>query len=164
VAALYINTAMIFLDMRNIKTALRYLHRALTINSTVLGPGHMSTATTYHATAVALSMMRAAPLALKNEQKCYEILKELYGPQDPRVKESGEWLQHFTQRVAQAKVDQSKVAVAEEEAISSQTLKPVVFAQGGVREAQKTVSNGPVPTVKNPPRPKRGKASAVKGE
>ena len=56
----------------------------------------MSTAATYHATAVALSMMRATPLALKNEQRCYEIVKELYGESDPRTLDSAHWLQRFS--------------------------------------------------------------------
>jgi hypothetical protein len=46
-----------------------------------------------YATAVALLKMQATPLALKNEQRCYEILKDLYGEEDTRTQDSASWLQ-----------------------------------------------------------------------
>mmetsp|Transcript_922 Transcript_922/g.1478 ORF Transcript_922/g.1478 Transcript_922/m.1478 type:complete len:1243 (+) Transcript_922:286-4014(+) len=161
VAALYINTAMIYLDLNEIKTALRYLHRALTINESVLGSQHASTATTYHATAVALSMMKAAPLALKNQQRCHEILRDLYGDKDHRVIDSVQWLTHFTARSKIAQ--QSKAQIEEDISVSSHTLKPVVFAQGGVREAEKNITNGDVPSSPPPPMIGRGKLGAISG-
>lgn len=78
------------------RTALRYLHAALRINETMLGPDHVSTATAYHATAVALSMMRAAPLAAKNEQRCHDILQKAFGDQHPKVQESHHWILQFS--------------------------------------------------------------------
>ncbi len=52
-----------------------------------------------YATAVALLKMQATPLALKNEsglkneQRCYEILKDLYDEEDTRTQDSASWLQ-----------------------------------------------------------------------
>jgi len=68
VAALYINAAMVYLDLGRLKPALRYLHASLTISESVLGEGHLQSAQCLHATAVALSMMAAPSLAVKNEQ------------------------------------------------------------------------------------------------
>lgn len=139
VAALYINTAMIHLDLQHVRTALRYLHAALTINETVLGPEHVSTATSYHATAVALSMMRAAPLAAKNEQRCHDILKGLLGEEDPRVQESHHWILQFSARAKLQAQQNKQLPVTDEAEIGKGTLKPVVFAVGGAREAEKTM-------------------------
>jgi len=100
-AALYVNAGMIHLQLNQSKTALRYLHKALTINQAVLEPKHSQTASTYHYTALALVRMGARSAALKNAQTSYDMLLELYGENDPRVQESGQWLNVFKSKLAQ---------------------------------------------------------------
>ena len=60
--------------------------------------GHLSTATCFHATAVALDLMSASSLAVKNEQRCCDILKAHLPATDPRVVESAGWARTFASR------------------------------------------------------------------
>uniref|UniRef100_A0A6T7ST89 Clu domain-containing protein n=1 Tax=Hanusia phi TaxID=3032 RepID=A0A6T7ST89_9CRYP len=131
VAGMYINTAMIHLDLNHVKTALRYLHKALKINETMLGEQHLATANSFHATAVALVRMQAFPLAVKNENKNYEILKAYYGESDPRVVESARLVVEYT---AKAKLQAQNKATAEDSnRIAAERLRAVIFSQGGVQ-------------------------------
>ena len=71
--------ATILQDLSLFKEALRVLHKALVINERQLGPAAVPTALCYHHTAMALSLMGAFPLAVRNEQRCYDILKSSLG-------------------------------------------------------------------------------------
>mmetsp|Transcript_30626 Transcript_30626/g.98579 ORF Transcript_30626/g.98579 Transcript_30626/m.98579 type:complete len:412 (+) Transcript_30626:2314-3549(+) len=146
VAGIYINTAMIHLDLNHVKTALRYLHKALKINETMLGEQHLATANSFHATAVALVRMQAFPLAVKNENKNYEILKAYYGESDPRVMESARLVVEYT---AKAKLQaQNKAGAEDANGNAAEKLRAVVFSQGGV-QADKDASKdgGDAPAV-----------------
>lgn len=155
--ALYLNIAMCHTDVGEVRTALRYLHAALTIFRRVLGEGHPSTARAYHQTALVLSLMRALPLAVKNEQSCLDILSSLHPAGDARVEESRQWLQHFTVlmsedkagRVVAASADrlpsapEGTAARAEMSARASKALQPLVFSSGGeVRDGRELETEG----------------------
>ena len=56
------------------KLALRYLHEALKINKKLLGADHIQTAASYHAIAIALSLMEAFSLSVQHEQTTLRIL------------------------------------------------------------------------------------------
>ncbi|XP_022636339.1 protein TSS-like isoform X1 [Vigna radiata var. radiata] len=62
--ATYINVAMMEEGLGNAHVALRYLHKALKCNQRLLGADHIQTAASYHAIAIALSLMEAYPLSV----------------------------------------------------------------------------------------------------
>ena len=59
----------------NVCVALRYLHKALKCNQSLLGSDHIQTTASYHAIAVALSLMKAYPLSVQPEQTTLQILR-----------------------------------------------------------------------------------------
>jgi protein TIF31 len=69
----------------NVHVALRYLHKALKCNQRLLGPDHIQTAASYHAIAIALSLMEAYSLSVQHEQTTLQILRAKLGPDDLRT-------------------------------------------------------------------------------
>ena len=63
VAATFINVAMMYQDIGNMNTALRYLQEALKKNERLLGEEHIQTAVCYHALAIAFNCMGAFKLS-----------------------------------------------------------------------------------------------------
>ena len=109
--------------MGNVNLALRYLHEALKCNKRLLGPDHiqvsfdlsvpfaclfvcmsflvidfgglLQTAASYHAIAIALSLMEAYSLSVQHEQTTLKILQAKLGAEDLRTQVSGNVLQNF---------------------------------------------------------------------
>ena len=65
------------------------------MNEKVLGPDHIQMATTYHAMAVAMSIIGLYSLSVKHETKTLEILRTKLGDSDQRSQESLVWLNYF---------------------------------------------------------------------
>lgn len=114
-AATYINVAMMEEGLGNIHVALRYLQEALKCNQRLLGADHIQvsfcnssfreasffsplrnivdlclglcpqTAASYHAIAIALSLMEAYSLSVQHEQTTLQILKAKLGTEDLRT-------------------------------------------------------------------------------
>lgn len=112
-AATYINVAMMEEGMGNVHVALRYLHEALKCNQRLLGEEHIQvspelqhniflpnripifiperdynivqTAASFHAIAIALSLMEAYSLSVQHEQTTLKILQNKLGPDDLRT-------------------------------------------------------------------------------
>ena len=75
VAATFINVAMMYQDIGNMNTALRYLQEALKKNERLLGEEHIQTAVCYHALAIAFNCMGAFKLS---HQVCALVKFNLY--------------------------------------------------------------------------------------
>ncbi|KAF2283066.1 hypothetical protein GH714_043725 [Hevea brasiliensis] len=84
-AATYINVAMMEEGMGNVHVAPRFLHEALKCNQRLLGADHIQTAASYHAIAIALSLMEAYSLSVQPEQTTLKILQAKHGPEDLRT-------------------------------------------------------------------------------
>ncbi|KNA19580.1 hypothetical protein SOVF_059800 [Spinacia oleracea] len=78
----YINVAMMEEGMGNVNFALRYLHEALKCNKRLLEADHIQTAVSYHAIAIALSLMEAYSLSVQHEQTTLKILEAKLGLED----------------------------------------------------------------------------------
>jgi len=87
--------AMMEEGMGNVHVALRYLHEALKCNKRLLGADHIQTAASYHAIAIALSMMDAYSLSVQHEQTTLQILQEKLGEDDLRTQDAAAWLEYF---------------------------------------------------------------------
>ncbi|KAK4476338.1 hypothetical protein RD792_015487 [Penstemon davidsonii] len=121
-AATYINVAMMEEGLGNVHVALRYLHKALKCNQKLLGPDHIQyanlsnffqTAASYHAIAIALSLMEAYPLSVQHEQTTLQILRAKLGPDDLRTQDAAAWLEYFESK-----------AFEQQEAARNGTRKP----------------------------------------
>jgi protein TIF31 len=97
----------------NIHIALRYLHEALKCNQRLLGADHIQTAASYHAIAIALSLMEAYSLSVQHEQTTLQILQAKLGPDDLRTQDAAAWLEYFDSK-----------AVEQQEAARNGTPKP----------------------------------------
>eukprot|EP00899_Mesostigma_viride_P009013 jgi/Mesvir1/18112/Mv09409-RA.1 len=99
-AAMFINLAMMEEGMgdAHVPLALRYLHEALKCNIRLLGDDHVQTASSYHAIAIALSLLGAYSLSATHERKTLAILTANLGPADPRTQDAAVWLDHFEAR------------------------------------------------------------------
>ena len=75
VAATFINVAMMYQDIGNMNTALRYLQEALKKNERLLGEEHIQNAVCYHALAIAFNCMGAFKLS---HQVCALVKFNLY--------------------------------------------------------------------------------------
>ncbi|GJW74526.1 tetratricopeptide repeat-like superfamily protein [Tanacetum coccineum] len=71
--------------LENVHVALRYHHEALKCNKRLLGADHIQTAASYHAIAIALSLMEAYSLSVQHEQTTLQILQAKLGPEDLRT-------------------------------------------------------------------------------
>ncbi|KAL1165381.1 hypothetical protein V6Z11_A06G126100 [Gossypium hirsutum] len=99
--------------MGNVHVALRYLHEALKCNQRLLGADHIQTAASYHAIAIALSLMEAYSLSVQHEQTTLKILQAKLGPDDLRTQDAAAWLEYFESK-----------ALEQQEAARTGTPKP----------------------------------------
>nr|GMC61100.1 protein TSS isoform X1 [Ipomoea batatas] len=101
----------------NVHVALRYLHEALKCNQRLLGADHIQTAASYHAIAIALSLMEAYSLSVQHEQTTLQILQAKLGPDDLRtqnfLQDAAAWLEYFESK-----------ALEQQEAARNGTPKP----------------------------------------
>ncbi|EFC43515.1 hypothetical protein NAEGRDRAFT_80039 [Naegleria gruberi] len=97
-AHIMLNIAMMYQDMGDMQRSLKYLHECLRIYNATLGENSDQSATTLHAIAMTYNFLRQYKNAVTFERKNYLILKEKYGENDPKVKESEQWFEHFTGR------------------------------------------------------------------
>ncbi|CBI36583.3 unnamed protein product, partial [Vitis vinifera] len=97
----------------NVHVALRYLHEALKCNQRLLGADHIQTAASYHAIAIALSLMEAYSLSVQHEQTTLQILQAKLGPDDLRTQDAAAWLEYFESK-----------ALEQQEAARNGTPKP----------------------------------------
>uniref|UniRef100_A0A9I9CY66 Clu domain-containing protein n=1 Tax=Cucumis melo TaxID=3656 RepID=A0A9I9CY66_CUCME len=116
-AATYINVAMMEEGLGNVHVALRYLHEALKCNQRLLGADHIQanlyTAASYHAIAIALSLMEAYSLSVQHEQTTLQILQAKLGSEDLRTQDAAAWLEYFESK-----------ALEQQEAARNGTPKP----------------------------------------
>ncbi|MNE72045.1 hypothetical protein D3C80_1679560 [compost metagenome] len=82
-------------ELGDVQTSVQHLKEALRINEATIGE-HFQTAASYHALAVSYNIMNKFREALDCEKKSYNILMALFGKEDPRTKESSNWIGHFT--------------------------------------------------------------------
>ncbi|XP_042414071.1 clustered mitochondria protein-like [Zingiber officinale] len=108
VAATFINVAMMYQDIGNMKSALRYLQEALKKNERLLGPDHIQTAVCYHALAIAFNCMGAYKLSIQHESKTHDILVKQLGEEDPRTRDSENWIKTFKLREQQVNAQKQK--------------------------------------------------------
>ncbi|CAH2080624.1 unnamed protein product [Thlaspi arvense] len=110
VAATFINVAMMYQDIGKMEIALRYLQEALKKNERLLGEEHIQTAVCYHALAIAFNCMGAFKLSHQacNEKKTYDILVKQLGEEDPRTRDSQNWLKTFKMRELQVNAQKQK--------------------------------------------------------
>lgn len=73
----------------------------------------MQTAASYHAIAIALSLMEAYSLSVQHEQTTLQILQAKLGPDDLRTQDAAAWLEYFDSK-----------AVEQQEAARNGTPKP----------------------------------------
>nr|GEZ93964.1 hypothetical protein [Tanacetum cinerariifolium] len=99
--------------MGNVHVALRYLHEALKCNQRLLGVDHIQTAASYHAIAIALSLMEAYSLSVQHEQTTLQILQAKLGAEDLRTQDAAAWLEYFESK-----------ALEQQEAARNGTPKP----------------------------------------
>ncbi|KAK4411504.1 protein TSS [Sesamum angolense] len=71
------------------------------------------TAASYHAIAIALSLMEAYPLSVQHEQTTLQILRAKLGPDDLRTQDAAAWLEYFESK-----------AIEQQEAARNGTRKP----------------------------------------
>lgn len=133
------NIAIMYQDLGYHVRSLKYLKEALRINETLLGPDHSQTAASLHALAVTLSMMGQYKESLMNERRAYKILSSLFGDEDPRVKESSSWLQHFTARAVEAQKELRKVQEEETRKFLAQTPPVLAKALKGLNLTNPTI-------------------------
>lgn len=88
-------------------------NKALKCNQKLLGADHIQTAASYHAIAIALSLMEAYPLSVQHEQTTLQILQAKLGPDDLRIQDTAAWLEYFESKV-----------VEQQEAARNGTRKP----------------------------------------
>lgn len=159
-AATYVNIAMMKEGLGNSGAALRYLHAALKCNTALLGSEHVQTAASYHAMAIALSLMEPPlySLSMQHERTCLESLERQLGPHDLRTQDAAAWFEYFSQKAAeQAAASRSGGANGKsaEKSIASKGHLPVkdLMAYLGESNARQT-SQGP---KKGASRPHPGK-------
>ncbi|GJW48731.1 hypothetical protein Tco_0080377 [Tanacetum coccineum] len=77
------------------------------------GVGGVGTAASYHAIAIALSLMEAYSLSVQHEQTTLHILQAKLGPEDLRTQDAAAWLEYFESK-----------ALEQQEAAHNGTPKP----------------------------------------
>ncbi|XP_024538093.1 clustered mitochondria protein [Selaginella moellendorffii] len=137
VAATFINIAVMYQELSNMHVALRYLQEALKKNERLLGSNHIQTAVCYHALAVAFNFMGAYKLSLQHEKSTHDILSKQLGEDDPRTKESANWMRTFQVRELQAHAQKQRgqaatmVASQKSEALKARADLVQVFQAAG---------------------------------
>ncbi|CAI5946244.1 unnamed protein product [Closterium sp. NIES-64] len=119
VASLFVNIALTYQDMGKLQNAMKYLQEAVRVSEKLLGENHVQVAVCHHALALAFSSMGAFKLALQEERKAQAVFEKAVGKEDPRTKESEQWVQSFLDRELRAqkqKVGQSAATVQQQQA------------------------------------------------
>ncbi|CAI5508699.1 unnamed protein product [Closterium sp. Naga37s-1] len=119
VASLFVNIALTYQDMGKLQNAMKYLQEAVRVSEKLLGENHVQVAVCHHALALAFSSMGAFKLALQEERKAQAVFEKAVGKEDPRTKESEQWVQSFLDRELRAqkqKVGQSSATVQQQQA------------------------------------------------
>ncbi|CAI7920609.1 unnamed protein product [Closterium sp. NIES-54] len=98
VASLFVNIALTYQDMGKLQNALKYVQEAVRVSEKLLGENHVQVAVCHHALALAFSSMGAFKLALQEERKAQAVFEKAVGKEDPRTKESEQWVQSFLDR------------------------------------------------------------------
>ncbi|XP_078438775.1 tetratricopeptide repeat (TPR)-containing protein isoform X2 [Wolffia australiana] len=140
VAATFINAAMMYQDIGKMNTALRYLQEALKKNERLLGQDHIQTAVCYHALAIAFNCMGAYKLSLQHEKKTYDILVKQLGEDDPRTRDSDNWLKTFKMRELQTSAQKQKGLPAD--AASAQKAIDILKAHPDLLQAVQAAAAG----------------------
>ncbi|KAG9141712.1 hypothetical protein Leryth_022034 [Lithospermum erythrorhizon] len=100
-------TGLDVISMVPVCKATVYQQKALDINEKELGLDHpdtmksygdLSTAASYHAIAIALSLMEAYSLSVQHEQTTLQILQAKLGGEDLRTQDAAAWLEYFESR------------------------------------------------------------------
>ncbi|KAK6151543.1 hypothetical protein DH2020_014178 [Rehmannia glutinosa] len=126
----YGDLAVFYYRLQHTELALEYVNRALYLLHITCGPSHPNTAATYinvammeeglgntaasyHAIAIALSLMEAYSLSVQHEQTTLQILQAKLGPDDLRTQDAAAWLEYFESK-----------ALEQQEAARNGTPKP----------------------------------------
>ncbi|OMP08614.1 Tetratricopeptide-like helical [Corchorus olitorius] len=121
-AGAYSLLAVVLYHTGDFNQATIYQQKALDINERELGLDHpdtmksygdLATAASYHAIAIALSLMEAYPLSVQHEQTTLQILRAKLGPDDLRTQDAAAWLEYFESK-----------AFEQQEAARNGTKKP----------------------------------------
>ncbi|KAF8389259.1 hypothetical protein HHK36_025952 [Tetracentron sinense] len=110
----YGDLAVFYYRLQHTELALNYVNRALYLLHLTCGPSHPNTAATYinvammeeglgnvhtaasyHAIAIALSLMEAYSLSVQHEQTTLQILQAKLGSEDLRTQDAAAWLEYF---------------------------------------------------------------------
>ena len=101
---------MMLEGLGEVNGALRYLHEALHTNTNLLGPNHVQTAASYHAIAIALSLLEPGPayaLSVQHENTALTILEQELGPDDVRTQDASAWLEYFETKHGEMEVSEA---------------------------------------------------------
>ncbi|KOM27277.1 hypothetical protein LR48_Vigan406s008700 [Vigna angularis] len=128
----YGDLSVFYYRLQHIELALKYVNRALFllhftcglshpntaatyINVAMMeeGMGNVHTAASYHAIAIALSLMDAFSLSVQHEQTTLKILQAKLGSEDLRTQDAAAWLEYFESK-----------AIEQQEAAKNGTPKP----------------------------------------
>ncbi|CAN1223851.1 Protein REDUCED CHLOROPLAST COVERAGE 2 [Linum grandiflorum] len=126
----YGDLAVFYYRLQHTELALKYVNRALYLLHLTCGPSHPNTAATYinvammeeglgntaasyHAIAIALSLMEAYSLSVQHEQTTLQILQAKLGSEDLRTQDAAAWLEYFESK-----------ALEQQEAARNGTPKP----------------------------------------
>ncbi|KAF8407168.1 hypothetical protein HHK36_006294 [Tetracentron sinense] len=98
----YGDLSVFYYRLQHIELALKYVNRALYLLHFTCGLSHpnmaatyINTAASYHAIAIALSLMEAYSLSVQHEQTTLQILQAKLGPEDLRSQDAAAWLEFF---------------------------------------------------------------------
>jgi len=92
------NIGLILHAVGEFDLSLRFLQKALELNTKFFGPRSLKVAMSYHLVARAYSCKGDFRTALQNEKEAYTVYKQLLGEEHDRTKESSECLRHLTQQ------------------------------------------------------------------
>ena len=85
-------------SQREFDLSLKFLERALNVHLKYYGPESLQTGTVHHLVARAHSCIGDYRAAVTNEKTTYGIYKKLFGEENPRTKESSDFLNQTTHR------------------------------------------------------------------
>ncbi|KAM7472897.1 hypothetical protein LguiA_011080 [Lonicera macranthoides] len=121
------NTAATYINVAMMEEGLGNVHVALSPNIWIL-----QTAASYHAIAIALSLMEAYSLSVQHEQTTLQILQAKLGSDDLRTQDAAAWLEYFESK-----------ALEQQEAARNGTPKPdaSISSKGHLRQVFICVSD-----------------------
>jgi protein TIF31 len=108
----YASAGQLLQESGDLKAALEYLRQALHMQEHLMGPEHVTTASTCHSVAMCLSMLDDSKEAIAYEKRNYAILKRLYGEADTRTIESNTWLKQITMQAVRVSMEAKKMQQA----------------------------------------------------